>query len=155
MIFTQESASWRLYNFYRQNELAPGEGLAISSPDLAADDPTVVTSGCSTSITLRVWVENRGAVDAPAGIPVAFYRGDPRQGGTLIGVVYTTRPLRPGEAQRVSYLWSPPPVGQTVTVFVVVDDFGTGGFSGWVSECHDSDEAGSNNWRSLAGVGCP
>ncbi|HRY94018.1 MAG TPA: thrombospondin type 3 repeat-containing protein [Myxococcota bacterium] len=150
-----EPDGWLIYNSYRQNELAPDEGSAVSAPDLAAADPTVVTTACRGSLGLRVWVENRGAVDAPIGVPVAFYQGDPHQGGALIGLAYTTRALHPGEAQRVTFLWPSPPLLPGVTVWVVVDDFGTGDFSGWVSECLDSGNPGTNNEVSLAAVGCP
>jgi hypothetical protein len=148
-----EPDGWLLYNSYRQNELAPGEGSAFDAPDLAADLPSQVSQDCPNQIVLRVWVENRGAIENPAGIPVAFYEGDPAAGGVLIDVAYTTRPLQPGQAQRVNLTWLNPPVGATVDVTVVVDDFGTG--TGWTSECGLDSGAGSNNQTVIRGVGCP
>ena len=150
---TTEDDGWVLYNSYRQNELAPGEGTAIDAPDLASDMPSQVTSGCPAEIVLRVWVENRGAIEASAGIPVAFYEGDPAGAAPLIGIGYTSRALEPGQAERVNYTWANPPSGSTVDVFVVVDDFGNG--NGWNSECGEETGAGSNNQAVIVGVGCP
>ena len=149
-----EQDGWLLYNSYRQNELAPGEGQAIEAPDLASDLPSALTGTCPDSVVLRVWVENRGAIEVAAGIPVAFYAGDPDAGGSLIDVAYTSRALQPGQAQRVDYTWIDPPVGSTVDVHLVVDDFGNG--EGWNNEC-DEDAGGqaANNHGIIQAVGCP
>ncbi len=142
-----EAEGWLVYNSYRQNELPAGQ--ANLAPDLAGCEGSQITSGCPSRLILLAWIENRGAIDVPAGIPVAFYRGHPASGGTLLGIAYTTVPLRPGEAQRVPFAWTNPPVGQTVTVYVIADDFGTG--TGMVSECGDD----SNNETAIPDVGCP
>jgi len=42
-----------------------------------------------------------------------------------------------------------------VTVWIIVDDFGAGDFSGWVSECIEAGHAAYNNETSLQNVGCP
>ncbi|MCK5806566.1 MAG: PQQ-like beta-propeller repeat protein, partial [Lentisphaeria bacterium] len=83
-----EDHSWIETNSYRLNELPPGEGSAIAAPDLASDDPEASAAACPTSIQLMVWVENRGAIATSAGVPVAFYSGDPIT-GQHIGTVYT------------------------------------------------------------------
>ncbi|MBW1807566.1 MAG: VCBS repeat-containing protein [Deltaproteobacteria bacterium] len=144
-----EAEGWLEFNSYRQNELATGEGLATSAPDLAGVEGSQIASGCPDQIVLYVWVQNQGAISAPAGIPSAFYSGDPDAGGTLIDVVYTTRILQPGQAQRVFLTWTDPPLGSNVSVYVLVDDFGTG--KGAVNECGDD----SNNIAIIENVGCP
>ncbi len=142
-----EAEGWLRYNSYRQNELGEGEGTATLAPDAAASGPAANLDGCPGRLLLSAWVENRGAQDLPANLPVAFYRGDPPQ--ALIGVARTSVALHPGQAQRLTLEWVNPPRGAPVTVLVVADDDGTG--AGMVSECGDD----SNNRVRLYPVSCP
>ena len=142
-----EPEGWLLYNSYRQNELASGEGQATSAPDVAASDPGAGLAGCPDYIVLWAWVGNRGAITMPAGVPVSFWDGDPAAGGVLLGVARTTEPLDPGRAQRVVFTWHQPGAGSH-DIFVRADDDGSG--QGLVAECEDG-----NNQVSLGAIGCP
>ncbi|MGI5860736.1 MAG: thrombospondin type 3 repeat-containing protein [Myxococcales bacterium] len=138
-----ESPSWLLYNSYRLNAQPAGQGRAIDAPDLQANGVLVDPGMCPARLTLRVWVENRGAVNVAPGLPVAFYNAAT---GSLLGVVHTTLGLQPGEAQRVRFDWVNPP--RHASVRVVVDDDGTG--QGLHSECGPA----SNNETSTIAMSC-
>ncbi|MFQ5854317.1 MAG: hypothetical protein ACE5LU_01545 [Anaerolineae bacterium] len=78
----------------------------------------------SVSFTARIG--NGGATVAAAGLPVAFYSGDPDAGGTLLGTRTTSGALAPGDYEDVAITWNTPGLGLQ-TVFVVADDDGRGG----------------------------
>ncbi|MFN7131890.1 MAG: thrombospondin type 3 repeat-containing protein, partial [Myxococcales bacterium] len=94
-----ESPSWTLFNNYRMNAQPPGSGGATDAPDLIADAVTLDTAQCPSQLVVRAWVENRGAVNVAAGLPVAFYN---RATGALLGVVRTTRTLKPPAFSRAA-----------------------------------------------------
>ena len=86
-------------NNFRQN--VQGEGL-FQAPDLTARLVEAWTAACQIN-GLIIWaqVSNRGSRAVAAGVPVSFYRGDPRAGGQLLGTVRTTQPLRPFSTLKV------------------------------------------------------
>ncbi|MFQ5859747.1 MAG: hypothetical protein ACE5LU_29480, partial [Anaerolineae bacterium] len=77
-------------------------------------------------------VSNSGGAQMPAGLPVAFYLGNPQAGGTLIGTAVTTRALNLGESEDVTVTWDWDTPGDH-TITIVVNDDGSG--SGPVALC--------------------
>ncbi|SEM96781.1 choice-of-anchor A domain-containing protein [Stigmatella aurantiaca] len=106
---------------------APPEPPA--APDLTATGVTAVcvggSEGTSTVVSLSTVVRNAGNKAVAAGVPVAFYRGNPAAGGTLLGVTTVPGPLGAGEDTLVSIEIAPQSAGD-VTVYAVADDFGNG-----------------------------
>ncbi|MDQ3033401.1 MAG: hypothetical protein M3Y87_13365 [Myxococcota bacterium] len=96
----REVANWTVpaLNNFRQN--VQPDGL-FDAPDLVLADLIATTRACPSAIQISARVVNRGAAGAPAGVPVTFYRveGATR---TAIGRTTTTRPLLPGESERVT-----------------------------------------------------
>ncbi|MBN1769819.1 MAG: VCBS repeat-containing protein, partial [Deltaproteobacteria bacterium] len=136
-------------NNFRQN--VQPDGL-FAAPDLVVARVVVNTRLCAASLELVAWITNRGSGGAPAGIPIAFYEGDPATGGTLLGVVPTSDPVLPGASTRVT-LAAPvgeARVGETILYFVRVDDDGTGAPSGLTHECRTD----NNSFGPTPGV-CP
>jgi hypothetical protein len=136
-------------NNFRQN--VQPEGL-FAAPDLVVARVVVNPRLCSASLELAAWITNRGSGGAPAGIPVAFYEGDPAVGGTLLGVVPTSERILPGASTRVT-LAAPvgdARVGETILYFVRVDDDGTGASSGLTHECRSD----NNSFGPTPGI-CP
>ncbi|MCL4820131.1 MAG: VCBS repeat-containing protein [Vicinamibacteria bacterium] len=116
----REQPSWLTYNSYRQNHLI--EGCVFAQADLLPAYVRKVESGSGTTVTARVG--NKGGSLAGPGIPVSFYSGDPRAGGTLLGTVATTSPLRPASFEDVSLEI---PLGTAaLPVWVSADDDGAG-----------------------------
>lgn len=131
-------------NNFRQN--VQGGGL-FNAPDLTVRGLGFVAGGCATGgIVIYVEVFNRGAQDVPPGVPVSFYRDDPRQGGTLLGTVHTTRHLRPGRSEQLSFLWEDPPFNQPCNIWVAADDQGwdqaANAPDGIHSECREHNNLG-------------
>ncbi|NMC68850.1 MAG: VCBS repeat-containing protein [Myxococcales bacterium] len=146
-----ERRNWTVpgLNNFRQN--VQPEGL-FAAPDLVVARVVVDERGCADHLGLAAWITNRGAAGAPAGIPVAFYEGDPSAGGVLLGVVPTPTPILPGASVRVA-LDAPvgeARVGETIRYWVVVDDDGTGAPSGAMHECRDD----NNGYGPVEGE-CP
>lgn len=133
-----ERANWAVagLNNFRQN--VQPEGL-FAAPDLVVARVVVDQGGCPDRLELAAWITNRGAAGAPAGIPVAFYEGDPAAGGSLLGVVPTPASILPGASVRV-VLEAPVGLeraGEVISYWVVVDDDGLGAASGMIHECRD------------------
>jgi hypothetical protein len=138
-------------NNFRQN--MQGEGL-FNAPDLTVRLLEAWTGRCyTTGLVLWAEVYNRGELEVPPGVPVSFYQGDPRQGGTRLGTVYTQRLLRPGASEQLYFVWVNPPRNTPLTVFVVVDDKGWDAANnrpdGIHSECREG-----NNLGSLSDIIC-
>ncbi len=93
------------------------------------------------NVTLKVAVHNEGNL-AVQNVEVAFYDGDPAQGGTPIGTATIAGWLRAADEQEVSISWTIPALPAAHTVFAVVDP------SGHVTE---SNEANNSNAISLNG----
>ena len=109
-----EANNWQFpplgpYNNYRQNTLPGRQPLA--APNLTASLVRVDTAPCPDHVGLVARIGNAGSNIAAAPVNVAFYDGEPGNGGLLLGVVPTSANLQPGEYEDVSLL-VPPPTGQ-------------------------------------------
>lgn len=108
-------------NNFRQNVQGGVDPLA--SPDVTAR--AIVADCASGTALLRLAVCNRGAIPMAAGVPVAFYQGDPRAGSAVACVATTTASVIPGECTVVEC--SMPVVeGTVLDTWVRADDDGTG-----------------------------
>ena len=96
------------------------DGIDLSASLLAID-----TSGCPAEVALSVRIGNAGDASIQGGIPVAFYNGDPDNGGMLIGSVDTSQELEPGQYEDLAIRWIEPAAGIPV-VYALADDDGTG-----------------------------
>jgi hypothetical protein len=115
----QEPASWLLDNSYRAVTTA---ACPFSIPDLTASHLRATTVGSVTRLTVRIG--NAGARTVPRSVPVAFYDGDPRAGGALITVAFTSIYLEGGVFEDVSIdLTNLMTFG---TLWVAADDDGAG-----------------------------
>ena len=116
--------NWKLdwLNNFRQN--GQGEGM-YDAPDLTARGLGFDAAGCRINgLTIYAEITNRGQQEVLDGVPISFYRGDPRTGGQLLGTKRTTTVLVPGTSEILSFHWPDPPIDQTVTVYIVADDDG-------------------------------
>lgn len=95
-----------------------GNDLAVV-PDSLLIEPANPEPG--TSATLKATIENRG--DLPVqGIQVAFYDGDPNQGGKPISTPQSSPEiLIAGGKREVSVAWTMPAEPASHTVYIVVD----------------------------------
>ncbi|MCB1055579.1 MAG: choice-of-anchor A family protein, partial [Acidobacteria bacterium] len=135
-ITRDEAPGWLDHGTYRAN-VAPAAG-AFAAPDLSASRIVVDVSGYPT-LTASVRIGNGGSTYVPAGLPVAFYDGDPAAGGALLGVETVSSELLPGHFAEVSFEWTAAGLGNA-ELFVVADDDGTAGWptSGTQSECDEA-----------------
>jgi RHS repeat-associated protein len=124
------AASWLASNSFRHNAAVAGPPFA--APDLTASFVRRTDVGTDLRFTARIG--NAGASVAPAGLPVSFYNGDPRPGFPLLGTVFTTQPLRPGQFQDVDFALPSATPAESV-LFVAADD--PGDQSSTVSECDE------------------
>ncbi|MGD2070079.1 MAG: PKD domain-containing protein, partial [Gemmatimonadota bacterium] len=131
----REEPSWLGHNTYRANG-APPAG-AFAAPDLSASRIRVDLSAYPTALA-TVRIGNGGTLYAAAGLPVAFYDGDPADpsaGATLLGVATVDRDLEPGAFADVT-LEIPTPAFGASELFTVADDDGTG--AGGQTECDEA-----------------
>ncbi len=135
-----ETPSWLTHNTYRLN--LPPAGNPFAAPDLTAS--RLLSTELAGTVTLSARIGNGGAQVAGAGLPVAFYAGDPGAGGKLIGTALLPRSLDPGAWDDLSVAWRNAPVGVT-EVTVVADDDGKG--QGQASEC---DETNNTHHQPIA-----
>lgn len=127
----REKNNWETYNNYRQNILPETSGPGLyDAPDLIPSYVQVSEGGSGFTITARIG--NAGVVTVGPGVSVAFYDGDPRSGGTLLGTTKTTTYIDPGTYEDVSFTVTS---GIIQNLFVSADDDGT--LTGSVSECNE------------------
>jgi hypothetical protein len=93
------------------------DDLAVEDGSLTAD---ISNAAPGTTVTLSAKVQNLGDNTAQ-NIKVNFYLGNPSSGGTLIGMVVITTPLKPGDSVIVSLPWTIPEGTAPVSIYVVVD----------------------------------
>jgi RHS repeat-associated protein len=117
---TVESNNWEIYNNYRQQVLPECGG---SLPDLTASYIRKDETDPDDHI-LTVRVANGGGRFVPSGVDVAFYDGDPRNGGTLIDTSQTANAIKPGDYEDVSITVALQ--DSTYAIWAVADDDGTG-----------------------------
>ncbi len=132
-----EINNWELYNNYRVN-VPPAR---FRPPDITASRLLFDDSAMPDVLQITARIGSAGADVVEAGLPVAFYSGDPADGGILLGTVQTTQDLDPGEYEEVTFIWNTPPLGLQ-TIYVAANDNGTG--QGPVDEC---DETNNIHWR--------
>ncbi len=138
-------ASWSgSLNSFRVNAqlgLVPRRAADLVVVSLAAN-----VASCPTEYVLRADVANRGALSAPAGTPVSFFRRDAMGMRTLLGTVMLSRTLAPGGTARVELRVMPPAPG-LFEVIAVVNDDGMGARS--LRECNSD-----NNTSAPLAVDC-
>ena len=135
-----EANNWEIYNNYRLNTLT--EGNTNACPDLAMSFVRLEDNAGETTITARIG--NGGTIFVNSGVNVAFYQGNPEQGGTLLGVTQTTTRLNPAEFEDISLT-----INESITleeIWVVADDDGTG--QGFVSESNEE----NNTYNYVADI---
>jgi hypothetical protein len=133
-------------NSFRRNRLLGNEQWV---PDLVPDGIDADGSRCPERLVLLGRVRNAGALTAPPGVPVTFYRGDPGGAREAVGTVRTAGPIAPGGSEAIRLEWAVPPEDRDATLefFYVVDDDGTG--AGERSECRED-----NNVSPALEVSC-
>ena len=125
-------------NSFRRNTLLGNEQWV---PDLLPDGIDADGSSCPERLVLLGRVRDGGALTAPPGIAVTFYRGTPAAPGAPLGTVRTTGPIPPGGSEAVRLEWDVPPAERddTLEFHYVVDDDGTG--TGERAECREDNNA--------------
>ncbi len=133
--------------------IAEIEGAALFEPQALASrprPPVIPDKIKPTCRTAEVHVADiysgPGLQGVPPGLPVSFYHNDPRAGGQLLGVEYTTSLLLPGQTEQMPFVWMNPPMNQTLTVYIVADDEGWNAVdnrpAGKHSECREENNFG-------------
>lgn len=117
------------------------------APDLTASYVRITDGGVGQPSAVTVRIGNGGTLQAPAGVPVAFYSGDPQQGGTLLGTAVLGKSLKPGEFEDVSFNL-PVALGSLQSLWIVADDDGTS--KGQVIECNELNNSVAVNAALLA-----
>ncbi|MCY1077063.1 FG-GAP-like repeat-containing protein [Archangium lansingense] len=140
---SQPASNWlnpKLNNFRSNVANYFGEG---PSPFVAADllAYEVVTS-CDGygSLILSARVRNAGEAPVAAGVKVAFYKGNPASGGTLLGVATVPDALPVGGSSIATVTVASTSYGNA-EVWAVVDDDGTG--AGTIAECREDNNGAS------------
>jgi uncharacterized repeat protein (TIGR01451 family) len=124
--------TWLDHNTFRA-QVAP-EGRGTSAPDLTASRMAVDVSAYP-AVTLTARIGNGGGGLVRAGLPVAYYNGDPAAGAPLLGTAATSKPLPPGAYEDVSFTFQAAGF-QPRTATVAADDDGTG--QGQETECDEA-----------------
>ena len=120
----QPAPGWLDHNTFRANIQPDGEG-PFDAADATVSRLTVDLDAYPT-VTFGARVGNGGLTALPAGLPVAFYDGDPQAGGQLIEVAATSQALAPGGFVDLPVSYTSPGFG-TAEVYVVAGDDGAGG----------------------------
>ncbi|XXF81519.1 FG-GAP-like repeat-containing protein [Myxococcaceae bacterium GXIMD 01537] len=111
-------------NTFRSNSQGHGTTSPFAASDLTLSEVRATCERASATLQLSARVKNQGDAAASAGLKVAFYAGDPGDGGTLMGVATLPEVLTAGASADASLVVEAPP-GGTVEVYALVDDDGT------------------------------
>jgi len=147
-----ETASWLPGTFegwslggsggsFRAN-VESAQGYFQPAADLQISGVDVDRRQCAAQVTVRVWVDNRGAAPAPPGLNVSVYRGTAPVEANLMMRKQTTQRLLPGSGERIAFPLQRLAAGQSIYIFA---DGGDG-----VPECAGK----TNNGIVLSGAGC-
>jgi choice-of-anchor A domain-containing protein len=121
-------------NSFRSNSQGSGSTSPFAAADLVASEVEASCDSTTARLTLSAHIRNQGDAAASAGLKVAFFRGNPAQGGTLLGVATIANVLPSQGATTATVVLHPAPGGLT-DVFVVADNNGTG--IGREQECRE------------------
>jgi hypothetical protein len=145
-LWTQNWADPELNNF-RQN--VQGEASSDSIADMTSRSGAGYICDEGDVATLQAMICNRGTAPVGAGIPVAFYIGDPEDCELIPGCdAMTEEILRPGECTPVTCAWANAPDDPTDVTLVADDDGSCTTYVG-ERECHEE-----NNRATIVGVQC-
>jgi|GEM_PF-777145 len=124
-----------------------GDGPSpFAAADLLASDVTATCDGYG-SLVLGARVRNQGEAAVAAGVKVAFYKGNPATGGTLLGVASVPDALPVGGSSIATISVASTAYGAS-EVWAVVDDDGTG--KGSLPECNE----GNNSSSAMGNLSC-
>jgi gliding motility-associated-like protein len=123
----------RYNSFMEQQSLLDTNGYyRVPAASLHGELGCIYYDPGSQLYTITFDIHNRGdaSLVAPAGVPVAFYDGDPLSSGNLLGVYHTTQSIGAGESLlNLTYSFSSPPLTQLhmvvntdKTVFSSIDE---------------------------------
>ena len=124
-----EAPSWLLNNTYNAQAAIGQNPNPYLTPNLTASYLRVSQNSGGVHLTVRIG--NGGATDAPAGVEIKFYDGNPAT-GAIIGTVSTPAILRPGDYEDLSLTWTGGTAG-VHDIYAVVNG------SNAVSECRSDD----------------
>lgn len=122
VIPTNQGNSWELHNTFRLNRPLDLDPTVVA--DLTASYIRVEDKFGQGDSILTARIGNGGGYAVPSGVSVAFYSGDPKAGGVLLGVVKTSQALNSDEYQDVSL--SLADLSNITILYAVADDDGTG-----------------------------
>lgn len=114
----------------------------VAAADLQMSGVNVDNSGCKASFSVRVWIDNLGAVSVPAGVKVKLYAGTNVNTASPVQTRQTSAALLPGQGERLAFHGVPSSavVGGRFTLVVEAEGLG---------EC-----AYANNALSVVSTGC-
>lgn len=93
--------------------------------DLMASGLLVDSEKCPEYVDISMQLTNSGEDAIPAGVQVAFYNGDPEEGGVFIGTAASITELLPGASEDIGFQWFNPSVEDAI-IHARVDDDGAG-----------------------------
>ncbi|MDD3877619.1 MAG: PKD domain-containing protein [Bacteroidales bacterium] len=78
------------------------------------------------TVTFDLYNDSSATMDAPAGVPVAFFNGNPETTGTLIGLYYTNAPINIGQlVTNLTYSFSGNGLTNFSQLYIVVNTDGS------------------------------
>ncbi|MDC0708120.1 choice-of-anchor A family protein [Stigmatella sp. ncwal1] len=127
-------------NTFRSNSQGSGTTSPFAAADLVASEVVASCDSATEQLTLSASVRNQGDAAASSGLKVSFFRGNPTQGGTLLGVA-TIANVLPAQGSAIATITLNPAPGGLAEVFVVADNDGTG--TGREQECREDNNTAS------------
>ncbi|HEX8702944.1 MAG TPA: choice-of-anchor A family protein [Myxococcaceae bacterium] len=143
------TANWRTpgLNTFRSNSQGNGVTSPFAASDLVVSDLSTSCETMEMNLFISAKVKNQGSAATSPGLNVAFYLGDPADGGILLDVWTLPSSLAPGATRTARIALNPAP-GGTQQIYVVADDDGTG--TGRELECREDNNVASG----LLNLGC-
>ncbi len=128
-----EEHNWETYNSYRLN--SQGKGV-FNAPDLEITSIESSRVDCPTlSFSLKITILNKGSLTVASELPISIYKGSRITPTEILGTIKTTKYLKPGESETLTYDFTPVNPDSNYNIFAIADDKvnGTGNYN----ECNE------------------
>ncbi len=145
-----EEHNWDLYNNYRLN--SQGKGV-FNAPDLEITSIESSRVDCpALSFHLKITILNKGSLSVASELPISIYKGSRTTPTEILGTIKTTKYLKPGEKETLTFSFTPTNPDSNYNIFAIADDKGNG--VGEYNECNENNNQKVISFKGIYNTYC-
>ncbi len=145
-----EEHNWESYNNYRLN--SQGKGV-FNAPDLEITSIESSRTDCpELSFALKITILNKGSLTVASELPISIYKGNRIAPTEILGTIKTTKYLKPGESETLTFNFTPSTPDSNYNIFAIADDKGNG--TGEYNECNELNNSKMISFKGVYNTYC-